>query len=111
MKSDNVGLHSPLSNISHHLSRWCLDGDLMSQGTNTGTPRAAGTTLKVSNHPNHFLFDKRKIGLIIEQKLSYWLLQLEYNSIHFGFHHQKKTYSEKLLINVFQEVNALNKSL
>lgn len=72
MKSDNFGLHSPLSDVSHHLSWWRLDGDLMSQGTDTGTPRAAGATLKLSNNPNHFLLDKRKIGLIIEQKLSYW---------------------------------------
>lgn len=71
MASDNVGLHSPLSDVSHHLSWWRLYGDLMSQGTDTGTPWAASTTLKLSNNPNHFLYDKRKIGLIIE-KLSYW---------------------------------------
>lgn len=107
MKSDNVGLHSPLSNISYHLSRWRLDGDLMSQGTNTGTPRAAGTTLKISNHPNHFLFDKKKNQIDYRTKTFLLVVTLTiYNYMYsLWVSPPKKSYSEKLLINVLQEVN------
>lgn len=105
MKSDHVGLHSPLSNISHHLSRWCLDGDLMSQGTNAGTPRAAGTTLKISNHPNHFLFDKKKNQIDYRTKTFLLVVTLMIHNYSLWVSPPKKSYSEKLLINVLQEVN------
>lgn len=41
-------IHSLLFDVSHHLTRRGFNGDLVSQGINTGTPRTSSSTLKLS---------------------------------------------------------------
>ena len=41
-------IHSLLFDVSHHLTGRGFNGDLVSQGINTGTPRTSSSTLKLS---------------------------------------------------------------